>query len=79
MEIAIILIIIYLLSVYGAYKFVQHSHYHEKGMWNNIKPHNIDLVVTFLPFINSILGIMFLIGAWKRDCYREINFFKMKK
>jgi hypothetical protein len=79
MEIAIILIIIYLLSVYGAYKFVQHSHYHEKGIWNNIKPHNIDLVVTFAPFANSILGIMFLMGEWKRDCYKEINFFKMKK
>ena len=79
MEIAIILITIYLLSVYGAYKFVQLSYYHEKGIWNNIKPNNTDLITTFLPFVNSMLSIMFLLGDWKRDCFKETNFFKMKK
>jgi len=79
MEIAIILITIYLLSVYGAYKFVQLSYHHEKGRWNNIKPNNTDIIVTFFPFVNSAVGIMFLIGEWKRDCYKETNFFEMKK
>lgn len=79
MEIAIILITIYLLSVFGAYKFVQFSYYHKKGRWNNVSPNNSDLIITFFPFANIALSIMFLIGEWKRDCYKETNFFKMKK
>lgn len=79
MEITIILIIIYVASFYGAYKFVQLAHYHKEGKWTNTKPSNIDLFVTCFPGFNSVLSVLFLLGDWKKDCYKETNFFKMKK
>ena len=79
MEIVIILITIYLLSIYGAYKFVQLSYHNKKGRWNNILPDIIDIIVTFFPFVNSALSIMLLLGEWKRESYKnQINFFKPK-
>ncbi len=74
-----IIILIYVLSIIGAYLFVQKSYYDPKGVFKGKKdPDLTDLFVTFMPGINTGFSIIFILGGWKDKKYREINFFKPK-
>lgn len=66
---------IYALSFYGAYKFVQKNHYREDGYLYGVKPDIVDVMMTIVPFLNSILAIVSFIS----NCEAEITFFKPKK
>ncbi len=70
--------ITYLLSVYGAYKFVQKSYYHKKGRWSNLSPEKIDTTMIFIPGVNTIATIDCITGGWKHYKYKKTNFFKPK-
>ena len=69
-------LLIYTVSAYGSYKYIQKSHYHEDGQWNIIEPNNGDIFVMLIPFVNSWLSIDYMLGLWRRN--RTTNFFKPK-
>ena len=77
----IILLIIYLISVYMVYKWIQKAHYDPNGKWLYCKPNNEDLFFTFCPFLNTIVMIInFFDSPIKRKIKvkKEITFFKPK-
>jgi hypothetical protein len=62
----LIMIVIYVTSVYGTYKFCQTS-YSKNGQWSSINPDLLDLFMTLMPVINTILSFMYLLGF----CYEK--------
>lgn len=78
----LIILTIYLLSVYINYKWMQKAYYHENGRWKNIEPNNIDLFFVFFPIMNTILATSNLFDSPYRKNYHnttnKINFFKPK-
>lgn len=66
MTITIIIIAVYVLSVAGAYKFIQKAH-SRGGRWSALVPDLSDVVVTFCPMLNTATAIMFLAGAWREE------------
>lgn len=48
----LILAVIYALSFYGAYKFVQKNHYREDGYLYGAKPDIVDVMMTVVPLLN---------------------------
>jgi hypothetical protein len=60
------LIIIYIISIYGSYKFIQIAH-SKNGTWDGLNPNILDLFMTFIPIFNIIFSIMYLFGL----CYEE--------
>lgn len=77
--VGLILVAVYLLSSYGAYKFIQLAHYSEIGRWKILEPGLMDIAVSIVPVTNSILAIGYLFGTWKDDAHLKTNFFKIKK
>jgi len=77
--ITLIIILIYLLTVLGAYKFIQYTHYHKNGIWSRVTPSTADLIMIWMPFYSPIFAILFILGLWKNSDYRETNIFKPKK
>lgn len=78
----IIFLVIYLLSAFGYYKFIQLAHYHPKGRWPSIKPNKGDIFITFFPGLNTVFCLNgFVFESWKKEEYRDktTNFFKPKK
>jgi hypothetical protein len=69
----LILIIIYIVSVYGSYKFIQIAH-SKGGIWEVLNPNLLDIFMTIMPFFNTGFSIMYLLGY----CY-EIGHIKRKK
>ena len=77
----IILLIVYLLSCYYNYKWIQKAHYHPDGRWLNSKPNFMDLFFTFWPFVNTILTLSNLFDSPYKQTVKskkEITFFKPK-
>lgn len=72
----IIFLVIYLLSAFGYYKFIQLAHYHPEGKWNRIEPHDTDKLAVFCPILNTFFCIAGWIHGWKKDS--KSNFFKPK-
>lgn len=68
-----ILLTIYVLSLYGAYKFIQLSHYHPHGVCKNLSPGPMDLFVVLCPVVNIIVSYDYLRGEWKDYKYRDYN------
>jgi len=79
--ILIIYILTYLLSIYGAYKFIRLAHYNYQGKYVNILPYKADIVIMFIPFLNITPSLLCLFGYWKATKHRNTrtNFFKPKK
>lgn len=78
----IIFLVIYLLSAFGWYKFIQLAHYHPKGRWQALEPDGHDIFLIFCPIINTCLCIYsWTFESWKKEEYRDktTNFFKPKK
>ncbi len=73
-------IIVYLLSAFGWWKYVQISH-SKGGRWQSQTPGGVEIIVTFLPMFNTIWAIM----AWISDSPKKVGnspastFFSVKK
>lgn len=76
MEIGIILIAAYLISVFGAYKYHQKMYYHKKGMLKGLEPDVSDVFAVFWPCANTVISFMLLFGTWKDAKFKKITFFK---
>ena len=65
----IIILLIYLISIVGAYFFFKkaHSKYPVEGRWSNLNPDINCFIIIIFPFANTILGFMFILGYWKKD------------
>lgn len=81
----ILAIIIYLVSCYAMYKFIQIA-YSKEGRWSNIGPDGSDLIFCFMPLLNTataiISWIFFNPRRQKETVKKEINlikFFRIKK
>jgi heme/copper-type cytochrome/quinol oxidase subunit 2 len=57
----ITLIVIYLTIVFLTRKWIQNA-YSEGGVWEWLKPLEVDVFVTILPVINLIILLIFMIG-----------------
>ena len=79
MIVLIIISLIYVLSTFCAYKFIQYVYYHPKGRSNVLDPDTLDNIMIFLPIVNFFMAMDFLLGYWKDAQYRKSNFFKPKK
>jgi hypothetical protein len=69
-------LLVYIVSTYGTYEYIQKSHYHEEGQWNRITPDSIDVLIMIAPFVNSWFSIEYMLGLWRREQHN--NFFKPK-
>jgi hypothetical protein len=65
-------IFIYLLSCLGAYKFFQTA-YSEGGRWSILAPRTRDVVVVFIPVMNTGFAIMHLFGANVREVNAPVD------
>lgn len=76
----IISVLVYVLSVFGSYKYIQVS-YSQGGQWSNIHPDLGDVFVTFCPFVNSVIALGWIDGRPERNKRkRNLNgFYKVKK
>ena len=63
---ALILLTIYGLSVWGAYKFIQTA-YSKGGVFSNLVPNITDFLMVILPFTSSALAFIFISGNAKRE------------
>lgn len=70
----IIGVLIYLVSVWGAYKFFQLSHYHPKGEYYGDTPIAALLLFILVPLMNSVVTISLLLGIWRKDWSINISF-----
>jgi hypothetical protein len=78
MECLLLLLLIYLASVFSMYKWIQIAYYHPNGRFNSIKPDEIDLFFCFVPIINTVCGILFWMVMFPINFKRTSNFFKPK-
>lgn len=75
-----LVLVVYLLSVYTTYKYIQYAHYHPQGKWSNIKPDSSAIFLTFFPIVNTIFSLIFLTNGWKDDKHKKKKeFFKPLK
>jgi hypothetical protein len=71
-------VLVYIASIYGCYKYIQKSHYHEDGQYNIIEPDSVDIFMMLFPLVNSWFSIEYMLGLWRRSEKRAVNFFKPK-
>lgn len=72
-------ILIYTLSAFGMWKFLQIA-YSTGGRWSNIEPTSADVFVTFCPVLNTVGCFWFMFsGARRKDPTHYNKFFKIKK
>lgn len=77
----IILLVVYLLSCYADYKWIQKAYYHPNGRWNHIKPTKVDVFYTFCPILNTTLVLVNIFHSPYEQSIKpekEIEFFKPK-
>jgi hypothetical protein len=76
-------LLIYCISICGAYKFIQKAYFHHLGKWskyNNV-PDKDDRDMIFIPGVNTAFSIAYLFGKWKWEDLKQddyTNFFKPK-
>lgn len=69
-------LLLYIVSAYGSYTYIQKSYYHEDGQYNIIEPDSFDIFIMLFPLVNSWFSIEYMLGLWRRN--RTTNFFKPK-
>lgn len=72
----LIILTIYLLSAFTVYKWMQKAFYHKNGVFKNTKPDYINLFITFVPIINTIMAVLGL--TFLPATNKSTNFFKPK-
>lgn len=78
MECLLLLLLIYLASVFSMYKWVQLAYYHNNGIFKTMEPDEIDYFFCFMPIINTGGGILFWLISFPVNLKRTNNFFKPK-
>ena len=77
MTIALILITVYIISAYIWYKAIQRLFDPVKGLWPNLEPGYFEVIVTFIPIMNTVWGILALLSSIRiKD--RSSTFFNKK-
>ncbi len=76
----IIFIIIYSVSVYYNYNWIQKAYYHQKGKFRYFKPAYIDILFVICPLLNILISIFMFFDDWKHKDYKDkITFFEPNK
>lgn len=77
MTITLVLITVYIISAYIWYKAIQRLYDPVKGLWYNLKPGYFEVIVTFIPIMNTVWGILALLDSIRiKD--RPVTFFDKK-
>ena len=76
----IVFIGIYLLSVFLTWLFF-HQAYSKNGIWNNLYPDEEDLIFTFCPAVNTVVGLVGWILYYPIESNKSslTKFFKIKR
>jgi len=76
----LILLTIYLLSVYINYKWMQKAYFHKNGKWKNTIPTQVDIYLVFCPILNTFIAIENLLvnSPYSNKKINKTNFFKPK-
>ena len=77
MTIALILITVYIISAYIWYKAIQRLFDPVEGLWSNLKPGYFEVIVTFIPIMNTVGGILALLVSIRIED-RPVTFFDKK-
>lgn len=75
MTAAIIILVVYALSAYYNYKWIQKAFYHEDGIFYGVEPSITELLFTFIPLMNTIVAFNNLFISATEN---TTNFFKPK-
>lgn len=78
MSIIILLILIYMLNTYNAYKYVQIAH-SNKGRWSTLHPNTGDLFFTVMPIFHISPAIGYLTGSCFSKSYRPVRYYYLDK
>jgi hypothetical protein len=74
-------ILVYAISFYGAYKYIQVSH--SKGdIWYNLTPEGMDYCMVFIPILNTFFAIIAWLFWYPNEDNgnnNSINFFNLKR
>ena len=74
----LLLLLIYLASVFSMYKWIQMAYYHTNARFKTLEPDGIDYFFCFMPIINTGGGILFWMVMFPITFKRKNNFFKPK-
>jgi hypothetical protein len=66
------IILIYLISTVGMY-FITKKQFSKGGRWENLKPSIIELIYTFLPFLNTVCLVLSIIMYSNFDLCKFYN------
>jgi hypothetical protein len=61
----IVLIFIYIISVFGCYSFFGIA-FSKEGRWSNLHPGVGEIIITFLPVVNTFFAVV----AWNDSPYK---------
>lgn len=72
---------VYVLSTFGAYKFIQLSHYHPRSKYKIVKPDRDDVFLTFIPLVNTYFCLFSWLfdSPYEKHIQREQTMFKPRK
>ncbi len=75
----LILLLIYIISAFAMYKWIQIAFYHKNGVMKGCLTENIDLFYTFCPIMNTAFSIAHWIMMFPiNKKSKNNNFFKPK-
>ena len=77
MIVTLILIAVYIISAYIWYKAIQRLFDPVKGLWPNLEPGYFEVIVTFIPIMNTVWGILALLASIRIED-RPVTFFDKK-
>jgi hypothetical protein len=76
----IIFIVIYLLSAWKSYKWIQIALYHPKGEYYKMEKSSSLILLVIAPFVNTAFAVFTLFESqWDSKYIKQTNFFKPKK
>jgi heme/copper-type cytochrome/quinol oxidase subunit 2 len=82
MVILIIILVVYLLSAYFAWRYI-HIAYSKGGVWEELKPTHSDIFTVFCPVINTYLAVIGWLTSpkvrTKKNSKTYDKFFKVKR
>ena len=58
--VGVTIIVVYLLSCYGTYKFIQHAYYSEDGIHYGETPDLEAVCLMFFPLLNSFAALVYI-------------------
>jgi hypothetical protein len=73
MLILLLVLIVYVVSCYGSYKYIQIAH-SKDGRWSNLSTDAEDVIFVFLPIVNTLNTVGYLFGECYRNNDKKANF-----